>query len=346
MQYLNKFHKIPIKRAVGDLQRAIINDNETAKERYAVLKFFKTHGLGATLDAFNISKSTLYNWQKAYKDNAMRGLIPLPKRPLNTRQSAVPRKIEEFIINYRLLYPRVSQDTIKPALDTYCNDNDLCAISTATIGRLIKKLKTQGKISLRNKVRHSAKTGQLLQTHKHIRHKLRRKSYQPQAAGNLLQADSIKIRFNGEYKYLITAIDLTSRLAFVKATQTLSSINAKNFLNEVKACAPFKVERVQTDNGSEFDKHFAQYVKDNNIIHYHNYPRSPKSNAFIERFNRTLKEQFIYNNWDILGDKEQFDKQLKIYVNWYNNCKVHKGINFMTPSQYLKNHKSPICTDI
>ncbi|MDR0734316.1 MAG: hypothetical protein LBG16_01100 [Elusimicrobiota bacterium] len=27
-----------------------------------------------------------------------------------------------------------------------------------------------------------------------------------------------------------------------------------------------------------------------------------------------------------------------MYINWYNNCKVHKGINFMTPNQYLKNH--------
>ncbi|MDR0646023.1 MAG: integrase core domain-containing protein [Elusimicrobiota bacterium] len=66
---------------------------------------------------------------------------------------------------------------------------------------------------------------------------------------------------------------------------------------------------------------------------------SPKSNAFIERFNRTLKEQFIYNNWELLGDKEELDKQLKSCINWYNNHKVHKGINFMTPNQYLTFHQ-------
>ncbi|MDR0646732.1 MAG: integrase core domain-containing protein [Elusimicrobiota bacterium] len=74
-------------------------------------------------------------------------------------------------------------------------------------------------------------------------------------------------------------------------------------------------------------------------MHYHNYAGSPKSNADIERFNRTIKEQFIYNNWELLGDKEEFDKQLEIYVNWYNNCKVHQVINFMTPNQYLKIYK-------
>lgn len=183
MQYLNKFHKIPIKRAVRDLERAVNNDNETAKQRYGVLKFFKTHGLAPTLDAFAISKSTLYNWQRAYKDNAMRGLIPLPTTPLNLRQSSVPRELGEFVINYRRLHPRVSQDTIKPALDVYCKNNSLPMISSATIGRLIKKLKTQGKLSSRHKVRYSAKTGQILQTHKHVAHKLRRKGYHPLNAG-------------------------------------------------------------------------------------------------------------------------------------------------------------------
>jgi transposase InsO family protein len=222
-------------------------------------------------------------------------------------------------------------------LDSYCIDNKLPFISTATIGRLIKKLKTQGKISWRNKVRASSKTGQIIQTFKHVRHKLRRKDYRPQSAGNLLQADSIKIRFNGEYKYLLTAIDLSSRYAFVKTAQTLNSLHAKNFLQELKTDAPFKIERIQTDNGSEFDKHFADFAKKEQIIHYHNYPRSPKSNAFIERFNRTLKEQFIYNNWDLLDDKTEFEKKLRLYIKWYNEHKAHKGINFMTPNQYLKN---------
>jgi transposase InsO family protein len=109
-------------------------------------------------------------------------------------------------------------------------------------------------------------------------------------------------------------------------------------LEEVKANAPFKVERVQTDNGSEFEKYFSNYVNEQQITHYHNYPRSPKSNAFIERFNRTIKEQFVYNNWELLNDKDAFEIKLKDYINWYNNCKVHKGINFMTPVQYLKSN--------
>jgi transposase-like protein len=103
-------------------------------------------------------------------------------------------------------------------------------------------------------VRLSVKTGQILQNFKQVRHRLRIKEYKPQSPGELLQTDSIKIRFNGGYKYLITAIDLKSRFAFVKTTNTLNSLQAKNFIEEVKNNAPFRVERVQTDNGGEFEK--------------------------------------------------------------------------------------------
>jgi transposase InsO family protein len=47
---------------------------------------------------------------------------------------------------------------------------------------------------------------------------------------------------------------------------------------------------IQTDNGGEFEKYFAKYIRDKNIIHYYNYPRHPKSNGYIERFNRILQE--------------------------------------------------------
>ncbi|MDR3256811.1 MAG: integrase core domain-containing protein [Endomicrobium sp.] len=50
---------------------------------------------------------------------------------------------------------------------------------------------------------------------------------------------------------------------------------------------------METRNGSEFDGQARDYLKENNLTHFWNYPRSPKSNAYIERFNRTIKEQFV-----------------------------------------------------
>src|SRR3989338_2951175 len=62
-----------------------------------------------------------------------------------------------------------------------------------------------------------------------------------------------------------------------------------------KSAAPLSLTRVQTDNGSEFADHFEAYCGKENIVHFHSYPRTPKMQGEIERFNRTLSEAFISN---------------------------------------------------
>jgi len=40
-------------------------------------------------------------------------------------------------------------------------------------------------------------------------------------------------------------------------------------------------------------KDFSDEIKRLHLVHYHTYPRTPKMNAHIERFNRTVQEEFI-----------------------------------------------------
>ncbi|MDR3253420.1 MAG: integrase core domain-containing protein [Endomicrobium sp.] len=53
-------------------------------------------------------------------------------------------------------------------------------------------------------------------------------------------------------------------------------------------------------------------------MHYWNYPRRPKSNAYIERFNRTIKEQFVYKNERCIENYEQSNQKIKKWLFWYN----------------------------
>jgi len=41
--------------------------SETAHERVKILDFWKRHGLSATIDAFGVSRRTLYAWQRMYR---------------------------------------------------------------------------------------------------------------------------------------------------------------------------------------------------------------------------------------------------------------------------------------
>ena len=57
---------------------------------------------------------------------------------------------------------------------------------------------------------------------------------------------------NGERYYQYTAIDEYSRFRFVAAFKEQSTYSSVQFLDMLVKAFPFKIECIQTDNGSEF----------------------------------------------------------------------------------------------
>jgi transposase InsO family protein len=85
------------------------------------------------------------------------------------------------------------------------------------------------------------------------------------------------------------------------------------------------IKVIQKDNGLEFLGEFDSYLKKKNIKHVFIYPRCPKINAYIERQNRTLQDEFVYANEDlILTSVDEFNKKLIDYLLWYNCQRPHK----------------------
>ncbi|CUU82547.1 integrase core domain-containing protein [Campylobacter hyointestinalis] len=90
-----------------------------------------------------------------------------------------------------------------------------------------------------------------------------------------------------------------------------------------------------TDNGSEFALHFKDVVKEHNLTHYFTYPRSPKMNAYNERFNRTIKDMFISYNEDLLfTDINEFNRQMAKWLIDYNTVLPHTSLGYKTPIEY------------
>ena len=58
-----------------------------------------------------------------------------------------------------------------------------------------------------------------------------------------------------------------------------SSKCAQAFLEELKGYMPFPLVALQTDNGSEFLKHFDKATEEELITHYFSHPHCPKENA-------------------------------------------------------------------
>ena len=307
-----------------------------------IIKFFDRYGEGVTKEAFGKSRSTVYLWKKKLKESRgdLRSLVSESRAPKKRRKRIINPLIKGFIIAYRREHPGVGQDAIKPALDRYCKEKGVKEISKSTIGRLISDLKKEGELKDGGvEVRINGRTGKMHIKSKKVKKKLRRKGYEPKEPGDLAQIDSITEFVDSLRRYVITGIDLKGRFAFAWGYKELTSTTARDFMKKFEQVCPFKIKRVQTDNGGEFEKFFRQYLDRNKVIQFFNYPHHPQSNGCVERFNRTVKEQFMKFNLDLMRDDiDEFNSRLMKYLLWYNTEKPHRGLGDLTPMDfYLDN---------
>ena len=81
---------------------------------------------------------------------------------------------------------------------------------------------------------------------------------------------------------------------------------------------------------------FTKVLKKKDITHYFNYLRYPKGQAYVERMNRTLQDEFImyYEDYE-LKDVYEFNKKMMEYMLWYNIERPHHSLNKKSPIAYF-----------
>lgn len=305
---------------------------EEAKKRTKILAFWEQYGLDATREAFGVSRPTLFRWQKALKANLgkLEALNKKSTAPRNRRRRTIPDKVRDFIVSERKFDPQLSKDKLAVLL----KEDGVADLSASTVGRMLNDLKRQGVLPKQSQLSYYAKTDIFREKTKTKREKLRSKGH----TGGLVKADSI-VRFtNGIKRYIVTAIDREKKFAFAYAYRNHSSDSARDFMRKFKKVAPLSLTHVQTDNGSEFEKHFHLYLNKSGIVHFNTYPRSPKMNSEIERFNRTLSDAFIKQNRHLLAyDIDAFNDKLMDWLLWYNTRRPHWSLGLISPLRYICN---------
>ena len=108
---------------------------------------------------------------------------------------------------------------------------------------------------------------------------------------------------------------------------------------------PVKPKRVLSDNGSEFEGEFRRCAAARGIERFYTWPKSPKMNAHVERFNRTVQEEFLDYNEDLLwSDAEglrECNRRLAEWLVWYNRDRVHHALAGETPLAVLVRETAP-----
>ena len=164
-----------------------------------------------------------------------------------------------------------------------------------------------------------------------------------QKPGFLVAFDTIVIHRNGNQRYIVTGIDTVSKIAWARMYTTHSSVTTKDLFLRLFAVVQGKVLNVCQDNGSEFEKHFAALMSSLKIPQYFSRINTPKDNPICERFNRTLKEEFLRQG-NYTSDTHEFNHRLTKWLIKYNTFRPHQSLNYLTPFEYHFN--KALVTDV
>ena len=139
---------------------------------------------------------------------------------------------------------------------------------------------------------------------------------------------------NRGYHILLTAIEVNSRRAYVRALKNKNQstiIEAfKSIIEEAKDHLPIKV--VGSDQGSEFLSGFVNMLKSQGIDHYYSNAGSKTEMGMVERFNRTIRG--LIEKYMTAYNTNVYIDVLQDLTNNYNNT-VH-GVTGYKPNQVGK----------
>ena len=200
-----------------------------------------------------------------------------------------------------------------------------------------KELELQGvRVSLSSVKRTLGRSGLIKKRSPWKRRHAPVKRPEAETAGDLVQVDTIHfVPLRGEKFYVYTLVDLHSRWAYAKVSDRINTHRSLRFLREAQRKAPFAFRMVQSDNGQEFSSWFTERMQKKGMRHRHSRVRRSNDNAHVERFNRTLQDECLRN---ISEYPEIYQKAIRKYLPYYNNDRLHLGLNFLTPSQVVPSY--------
>lgn len=287
--------------------------------------YYLSHNKNISLTCrhFGISRDTFYLWKKRFNP---RNLLSLEfdtktRRPHKVREMTTPKWIRDRIYEIR----KADLEKSKYEIQAELKDEGII-VGRKCIEKVIKRHPELLNTQHRKKVR------------KHKKYAIARvkaaKELRDKAIGSLVQVDTKYLSVLGNTYYIFSAIDCKSRYGFIYCYRSISSRSGKDFIKRVREYFPFKIEAINTDNGSEYLLEFHREIELWGIPHYFTDPHCPKQNGRVERFHQTA--EYEYFNYQELLDELEYMRNLCMKFNTkYNTKRYHQSLGYKTPQQYV-----------
>jgi transposase InsO family protein len=147
-------------------------------------------------------------------------------------------------------------------------------------------------------------------------------------------------------RYLFVAIDRATRWVYFRTYRNQTEASSINFLKRLQQAAPMRIQKILTDNGSQFTDRFTSRTKtpsgkhlfdlacsELGIEHRLAPPRHPQTNGMVERFNGRVAELMTQTRF---ASAAELDTTLKHYLATYNHSIPQRALNHQSPVQALK----------
>ena len=317
----------------GRLARVGVELSRAARVRLAWMDFYgRSHNVAHTCRHFGIVRQTFYRWQRRFDPYDLTSLEERSHRPRQCRPPTWAFPLEEKVLGLRLQFPRWGKDKLAVLVR-----RQKVAISVSMVGRILTRLKLQGRLVEPPRTRVPGSRRALRPRPYAVR---KPREYAASEPGDRVEVDTLDVRpIPGVVFKQFTARDGVSRGDVLQAHTRATAPTAPEFLDTLQHRMPFPLRAVQIDGGPQFAAQFEQACQQRGLHLFVLPPRSPKLNGAVERANRTHTEEFSQVTPCSL-EMKQLNRELRLWEKIYNTVRPHQALGYLTPLQFLRYHSS------
>ncbi len=300
---------------------------QEARRRQGVVKLAMRKGKSFAARMYGVDLSSVKRWCKRY-DGTWQSLKEKSHRPHNHPARHTEAEEKQIKACFKESYLRYGWDGV---FDALCKQGYTRSFSGMVYAA--KRMGLGSEPAKRGSRRHDRRYPEVLVPGEKVQIDVKEVPY------NCLRG---AIRRDGKHLYQWTAIDECTRLRFVYGFEEHTPENSVRFLKMLIKAFPFKIQTVQTDNGTEFTYKFIsdtelcpfdKALSALGIKHVLIPPRTPWHNGKVERSHRN--DQRYFYDWEKFRSVEELNRKLKEHLNWSNN-KTMRTLGRKSPIQLLK----------
>lgn len=300
--------------------------SEAAIRRDAVARWLelRRHGLSAEHAAKGVghSRSKLYRWAEDAE--------PKSRRPHHVRPKTWTPELVAAVERIRDDNPMWGKAKIVVLLA-----REGITTSASTVGRILKSLVDRGVVVPVPTLRRRPGGRRFTMTAKQRHARRLPKGLKPTRPGELVQIDTLFVNVapNVAIKHF-TAYDPVAKWTTGLVASRATAACASALLDKLIVEAPFPVQGIQVDGGSEFRAAFEQTCQDKGLTLFVLPPKRPELNGHVERAQGSWRYEF-YACFDLPSRLDRLQPLVDAFAHRFNHHRPHQALGGQTPAEYL-----------